>query len=135
VFVCTGNTCRSPLAEALCKQRLAERLGCTPETLPQHGFLVMSAGLAAGSGGGAAPEAIETARELGADLRGHATRPLTSMLVAQADYLIAMTHGHLLALTSQFNGIGPRPRLLSEHGEDLPVPIGCEQTVYQDYAH
>src|SRR5207245_9226247 len=47
VFVCTGNTCRSPLAEALCKKRLAERLGCAPPDLPRHGFAVQSAGLAA----------------------------------------------------------------------------------------
>src|SRR5207244_2128934 len=108
LFVCTGNTCRSPLAEVLCKKLLAEQLGCLPEELPRYGFIVLSAGLAALSGGEAAPEAIETARELGADLRGHSSRPLTSRLVAQADYLIAMTHSHLLALASQFNGIGPR---------------------------
>src|SRR5438445_4065913 len=46
VFICTGNTCRSPLAEVLCKKLLAERLGCRPEELPQHGFIVVSAGLA-----------------------------------------------------------------------------------------
>jgi tRNA threonylcarbamoyl adenosine modification protein (Sua5/YciO/YrdC/YwlC family) len=134
IFVCTGNTCRSPLAEALCKKMLADRLGCRPEELPQHGFIVHSAGLAAGMGGEAAPEAIEAARELGADLRGHATRPLSPLWVAQADYLIAMTTSHLHALASQFPGIGPRPRLLSETGEDVPDPIGCEQQVYRDCA-
>ncbi|HLJ97858.1 MAG TPA: L-threonylcarbamoyladenylate synthase [Gemmataceae bacterium] len=131
VFVCTGNTCRSPLAEVLCKKLLAERLGCTPEELPHRGFMVMSAGLAASMGGEAAPEAIETARELGADLRGHMSRPLTAKLVAQADFLITMTNSHLLALASQYRGLGPRPRLLSEHDEDLPDPIGCEIGVYQ----
>jgi tRNA threonylcarbamoyl adenosine modification protein (Sua5/YciO/YrdC/YwlC family) len=134
LFVCTGNTCRSPLAEVFCKKLLAERLGCMPEELPQHGFLVMSAGLAAMAGGEAAPEAIETARELGADLRGHTSRPLTSRLVALADYLVAMTTSHILALDSQFHGIGPRPRLLSEGGEDLPDPIGCDQQAYQECA-
>jgi tRNA threonylcarbamoyl adenosine modification protein (Sua5/YciO/YrdC/YwlC family) len=134
LFVCTGNTCRSPLAESLCKKMLADRLGCPPEELPQYGFIVLSAGLAAGTGGGAAPEAIEAAHELGADLRGHATRPLTPLLVSQADWLIAMTTGHLHALASQFPDIGPRPRLLSDHGEDLPDPIGCEQQVYRDCA-
>jgi protein-tyrosine phosphatase len=99
--------------------------------LPQHGFIVMSAGLAAGSGGGAAPEAIETARELGVDLRGHATRPLTSLLVAQADYLIAMTQSHLAVLTAQFPDLGARARLLSAQGEDLLDPIGGEQQVYR----
>jgi protein-tyrosine phosphatase len=131
VFVCTGNTCRSPLAEALCKKLLAERLGCTPEELPRRGFIILSAGLAASMGGEAAPEAVETARELGADLRDHVSRPLTSKLVAQADYLIAMTKSHLQALTAQFRDTGPRPRLLSESGEDLPDPIGCELEVYQ----
>ena len=51
VFVCTGNTCRSPLAEALCKARLAERLGCTAADLPERGFHIFSAGLAAMTGG------------------------------------------------------------------------------------
>ena len=57
VFVCTGNTCRSPLAEGLCKKLLAERLGCPAEELPQRGFLVISAGIAAMMGGEAAAEA------------------------------------------------------------------------------
>ena len=51
VFICTGNTCRSPLAEALCKKRLSDRLGCGVEELPGHGFSVVSAGLAASMGG------------------------------------------------------------------------------------
>jgi L-threonylcarbamoyladenylate synthase len=131
VFVCTGNTCRSPLAEALCKKLLAERLGCTPDELPQRGFIVTSAGLAAFGGREAAPEAIAAARELGADLGTHTTRPLTSRLVAQADYIIAMTSSHLVALDSQFGNLGPRPRLLSESGLDLPDPIGYELEVYQ----
>ena len=47
VFVCTGNTCRSPMAEVLCKKRLSERLGVPVGELEQRGFLVLSAGLAA----------------------------------------------------------------------------------------
>src|SRR5262249_12277462 len=53
VFVCTGNTCRSPLAEGLCKEMLARRLGCAVDDLPRRGFLVLSAGLAAMMGGSA----------------------------------------------------------------------------------
>ena len=93
VFVCTGNTCRSPLAEALCKARLAERLGCTAADLPGRGFHVYSAGLAAMTGGPAAEEAVDVARAYGADLTTHASRPLTADLAAQADYLVAMTRG------------------------------------------
>src|SRR4029077_15159258 len=78
VFVCTGNTCRSPLAEGLCKKLLAERLRCPVEELPSHCYLVLSAGLAAMSGGGAAAEAMAVAQEHGADLSRHVSRPLTA---------------------------------------------------------
>jgi tRNA threonylcarbamoyl adenosine modification protein (Sua5/YciO/YrdC/YwlC family) len=131
VFVCTGNTCRSPLAEALCKKRLAERLGCSVDELPQRGFIVLSAGLAAMMGGGAAFEAIETAHELGADLSGHISRPLTPKLVSQADYLVAMTQGHVAALLGQFPQLEVQPRLLSPEGDDLADPVGCELSVYR----
>jgi len=133
LFVCTGNTCRSPLAEALCKKLLAEQIGCGPEELPQRGFVVLSAGLAAMMGGSAAPEAIDVAQELGADLLQHRTRALAGKLVAQADHVIAMTQSHLLALRSHFSE-GPAPRLLCAGGEDLPDPIGCDKQVYRDCA-
>jgi len=132
VFVCTGNTCRSPLAEVLCKKLLAERLGCAPEELPGHGFIVQSAGLAAMMGGEAAPEAAAAARELGADLSGHRSQPLTAALAAQADHLIAMTRSHVRTLAAHVAGIGPEPRLLSGEGQDLPDPIGCDQDVYRE---
>jgi protein-tyrosine phosphatase len=134
LFVCTGNTCRSPMAEALCKTILADRLGCRPEELPGRGFLVLSAGLAAMMGGEAAPEAVEAARELGADLSGHASRSLRADLVAQADYLVAMTRSHLQALHAHFPQFAARTRLLSGDGDDIADPIGCDQQVYRTCA-
>ena len=134
VFVCTGNTCRSPLAEALCKARLAERLGCTAADLPARGFHVFSAGLAAMTGGPAADEAVDVARGYGADLARHASRPLTPDLAAQADYLVAMTHGHLTALAERYHGLAARPRLLSPAGDDLADPVGCPRSVYEECA-
>jgi protein-tyrosine phosphatase len=134
VFVCTGNTCRSPLAEVLCKKLLAERLACAPEDLPARGFEVSSAGLAALPGGPAAPEAVEAAQELGADLTGHRSQPLTADVVARADYLLAMTRSHVRALSAQVAGLGPEPRLLADDGQDLPDPIGCDRAVYRECA-
>jgi protein-tyrosine phosphatase len=134
LFICTGNTCRSPLAEALCKKLLAKRLGCPPEELPGRGFFVHSAGIAAMMGGGAAAEAVQTAQELGADLSGHRSQPLTADLLAQADHVLAMTRGHLRALTGRPGPGGPVPRLLAADGGDIPDPIGGPPEVYQECA-
>jgi L-threonylcarbamoyladenylate synthase len=133
VFLCTGNTCRSPLAEALCKSRLAQRLGCAVAELPARGFFILSAGLSAYPGGAAAPEAVAVAQSQGADLSAHRSRPLTPDLVAAADYLVPMTRGHVQALRDHFpRDAQTRPRLLDVHGEDIADPIGHDLAVYED---
>jgi protein-tyrosine phosphatase len=134
VFVCTGNTCRSPLAEALCKKLLAEQFECTTAELAEHGFLVVSAGLAAIMGGGAAAEAQQVAQEFGTDLSWHRTRPLVRELAAMADCLIAMTQGHLLTIASQYPEAAGACRLLRTDALDVPDPIGCEMEVYRQCA-
>jgi L-threonylcarbamoyladenylate synthase len=131
VFICTGNTCRSPLAEVLCKKRLAERLDCAVEELPARGFCVISAGLAAMMGGPAAEEAVAVAQTFGANLEGHRSQPLSPQLAAQADFLVAMTHSHVRALLDHYPRLGAPPRLLSPAGEDVPDPIGCDRPVYE----
>jgi protein-tyrosine phosphatase len=134
LFVCTGNTCRSPMAAALCKKLLAEQLHCDLHGLIERGFFVHSAGITAMMGLTAAPEAVQAVSELGADLRQHQSQPLTEELLEQADYVIIMTRGHLYSLLAEFGSLGPAPRLLSRAGVDLADPIGCEQSVYRDCA-
>jgi protein-tyrosine phosphatase len=134
VFVCTGNTCRSPLAEVLCKQQLAQELGCGVEELPARGYLVLSAGLSAYPGAPAATEAIEVARDRGADLSQHRSRPLSADLAARADHLVAMTRSHVRAINEHYPTLGARPRLLDPAGSDLSDPIGSPRPVYEDCA-
>jgi tRNA threonylcarbamoyl adenosine modification protein (Sua5/YciO/YrdC/YwlC family) len=130
LFVCTGNTCRSPMAEAVCKKLLAERLNCRIDELPRRGFLVLSAGLSTMIGASAALEASESARKLGADLSEHKSRQISVRLLAQADEVIVMTRAHQTAVMDMFPGLGLEPRLLSPQGQDLPDPIGQCQEVY-----
>jgi protein-tyrosine phosphatase len=142
VFVCTGNTCRSPLAEVLCKQMLAQELGCTPERLPASGYEITSAGVAAIPGMQASEESVVVAKEYGADLSGHTSRFLTDEMVLRADYVLAMTQGHLHVLNVSGMGDQPRLRLLARAGTDITDPIGgsladyrtCAQQIHQALA-
>jgi protein-tyrosine phosphatase len=130
LFVCTGNTCRSPLAAGLCRKLLAERLGCKQEELAERGFVVLSAGLSAMMGMSATAEAIAAAHRLGVDLEGHRSQTLTRALLAQADHVFAMTDSHRQAIDRSLGAIGPRVELLAATNEDIPDPIGGDQQVY-----
>jgi protein-tyrosine phosphatase len=128
LFVCTGNTCRSPMAERLCGKLLADKVGCRYEELFEHGFFVQSAGLAAMMGERATPEAVDVVREFGVDLADHVSQPLSVELLQQSDIVIAMTASHLRVLRG-FPGLAAR--LLSADGVDVADPIGGTPEVYR----
>jgi protein-tyrosine-phosphatase len=86
LFVCSGNTCRSPLAEGIAKQIF-------PGTV-SHGIEVSSAGTSAADGLPASGLAVEVAGENGIDLSGHRSRHLDRELIGAADLIVAMTRRH-----------------------------------------
>jgi tRNA threonylcarbamoyl adenosine modification protein (Sua5/YciO/YrdC/YwlC family) len=131
LFVCTGNTCRSPMAEAIFRAVAAERLGCRPAEIEEHGVVVASAGLSAWGGGEASPQAVEVAAELGGDLSAHESQPLTESLVRQADVILTMTAGHQAALLAQFPEAGGRVAMLSPDRRDVIDPIGGTLETYR----
>ncbi|MGC3971667.1 MAG: Sua5/YciO/YrdC/YwlC family protein [Pirellulales bacterium] len=131
VFVCTGNTCRSPMAEVLFRKCLAERIGCNLDELEDRGYLVMSAGIAAMMGSRAAAEAHAVVSEQGLDLRTHESQPLTDALVRNADLLITMTRSHRHAIVAEWPEAAPRVKLLCHNGGDVPDPIGGPIEAYR----
>jgi tRNA threonylcarbamoyl adenosine modification protein (Sua5/YciO/YrdC/YwlC family) len=134
LFVCTGNTCRSPMAEAVFRRLVAERLGCRPDEVDQRGVVVSSAGLAAWGGGPASANAVEAAAELGGDLSGHESQPLTEALVRQADLILTMTAAHRDAIVGQFPETGGRVAMLAPDRRDVIDPIGGPLETYRKCA-
>jgi tRNA threonylcarbamoyl adenosine modification protein (Sua5/YciO/YrdC/YwlC family) len=134
LFVCTGNTCRSPLAEGICRKLLAERAACDPYELGQHGWHVVSGGLAAIAGGRPTAEAVEVAAQRRVNLNDHISQPLSYQLVAQADYIFAMTQQHRDAITMQWPEVADRVELLAADGTDIPDPIGAGIDHYRQCA-
>jgi len=87
LLVCTGNICRSPMAEGFLRAALVERLG---EAAP----VVTSAGTAGLEGSGAMEESIRSARELGVDIRAHLARKLRGEMLEDADLIVCMAADH-----------------------------------------
>jgi len=124
LFICTGNTCRSPMAEILCKKLIAENLGCEKSELESNGVVIQSAGLAAMPGSPPSKESVLIMDEVGLDLTRHQSQPLSQQMLADADHVFCMTSSHLHAIQSQWPESADRVSLLCMDQSDVPDPIG-----------
>jgi protein-tyrosine-phosphatase len=130
LFVCTGNTCRSPMAEAIARSRLAE--------LGWDRVDVSSAGIAARSGSHASEGAIRAAQAHGLDLSHHRSTLLTQDIAAEADLILAMSPSHIMRVLEL--GAGDRSALLTSYAggvgigidASIPDPIGGTDEEYLD---
>ncbi len=126
LFVCTGNVCRSPMAEGLFRHAVKGRE-----------FRVFSAGVGAIDGQPPSAHAVRALRELGIDISRQRSRMLTSELVHQADYIFGMTHGHVDAITLLYPQAAEKTFVLREfddtldtYEKDIADPIGGSYDVY-----
>ena len=127
LFVCTGNTCRSPLAEAIARKVIIERGLADVE--------VGSAGVSAYEGGSASDGALLVAIEGRVDVANHRSRQLTRELVAESDLILGMGPQHV-AVAEALGGVG-KAFLLAEyasHGASsraVSDPFGGDLEVYR----
>jgi L-threonylcarbamoyladenylate synthase len=131
LFVCTGNTCRSPLAEGFFRKMLANRLKCAEDEVADRGYLVLSAGISAEPGLPASPESVEVARRFGIDLRAHESQRLTDRLLEQADRIYTMTRAHKESILALHPQIADRIELLARDNSDISDPIGASKEEYE----
>ena len=134
LVVCTGNTCRSPMAEAILRRLVAEKLGCTDDEVESRGVLIASAGVSAAPGCAASPEAVDVMRAQGLNLTDHASQPLTSKLVQHADVIFTLTSVHRQAILQRFPEANPRTFNLRADNGDVDDPIGGSLDVYRQCA-
>ncbi len=147
-FACTGNTCRSPMAEGLAPGALAAALagGEPPRTeaeraalIGDFGFRVVSMGLAAYPGSPASSNAVKAMDRRGVDLTSHASRPADLDLLGSLDLVLTMTRSHRDALAAGLVSSGvpgaaelvERVSLLSTDGEDVADPYGGDEQRYE----
>jgi len=128
LFVCTGNTCRSPMAEAIA-HHLIQTGGssATPDGVTTR---VRSAGASAISGAPATPETVQALREVGVEAVAHRSSPLTRELLQEADVIFGMTASHVGAILAIDPTVAGRVHTLDPEGRDIPDPIGQSQQAY-----
>lgn len=125
LFVCTGNTCRSCMAEAIAKKEARDK---------KLDIKISSAGIYAALGQGASANAIEAMREMDIDLSCHISTPINEEILNKSDLILTMTLSHKMTLLSKYPSIeGKTHTLMGYIGErgEIDDPFRGDIIVYR----
>lgn len=134
LFVCSGNTCRSPMAAVL----LRKELQAVGDKQINDLMEIRSAGIMAGSDMPASPEAVKVMAENGLDLSRHQSRRLNEELLQWADLVLTMTNSHRQYIIDQYDIQSDKVHTLAQFsGEahvDVVDPFGSGIQTYRQSA-
>jgi protein-tyrosine phosphatase len=122
LVLCAGNIGRSPVAEILLQQALAQGLGVNSDDLAQMGVVVTSAGTEAPQGHAASLRGVRLAAGLGLDLTRHRATLLTSAALRQADRIYGMDNDQMAAVRRLEPTAVAKTELLAGEGCEIPDP-------------
>lgn len=131
ILLCTGNICRSPMAEKLLQHALSA------QAAPLNDIKVLSAGVAAGYGNPASENSVKALQRVDLDLSKHQSQPLTDELLQRAYAVFGMTHSHLDMVHAFYPeaSVDVRLHLFREFMDDadheIPDPYGAPLDAYQ----
>lgn len=133
LFVCTGNTCRSPMAAGIFRKYLSEKLQCEVDQLDKMGYKISSAGIIDLASSPASEEATTACAAKGIDIKAHRSKALSQELIEENDFIFAMSQTHLERVTALSPEAANKCMLMAED-KDIPDPIGQGQQVFNNCA-
>ena len=127
LIICTGNSCRSPMAEGFLKSYLS----------PEDGYEIRSAGISAIDGAHSTAEAIEVMLQEKINISSSRSKPLTKELAREADIILAMAQAHKLFITQNMPEFKEKVFLykefagINQESQDIQDPIGAPLDLYR----
>jgi protein-tyrosine phosphatase len=133
VFVCHGNTIRSPMAQVICNSEIAARLGVPLESLDRFGIMAVSAGLTAQPGESITAETEQALGSIGMPALEHRSGNLTHGLAQRAEVIFCMTEKQRAEVAARFPEVIAKTHLLQPDA-DVGVPLGKPAEAFSDLA-